>query len=73
MLLAIDVGNTNSVFSVAKNKKIISEWRCSTDGNMTADQYFTWLQQLFSISDIKYRDIKKVIVSSVVPLSLIHI
>ena len=34
MLLAIDVGNTNSVFSVAKNKKIVSEWRCSTDGNI---------------------------------------
>ena len=38
MLLAIDVGNTNSVFSVANNKKIVAEWRCSTDGNMTADQ-----------------------------------
>ena len=58
MLLAIDVGNTNSVFSIAKNKEIVSEWRCSTDGNMTADQYFTWLQQLFSISNIEYKDIK---------------
>ena len=57
MLLAVDVGNTNSVFSVSKEKKILSEWRCSTDGNMTADQYFTWLQQLFSISNINYKDI----------------
>ena len=32
MLLAIDVGNTNSVFSVSKEKEILSEWRCSTDG-----------------------------------------
>ena len=52
MLLAVDVGNTNSVFSVSKEKKILSEWRCSTDGNMTADQYFTWLKQLFSIANI---------------------
>ena len=59
MLLAIDVGNTNSVFSVSKNKKILSEWRCSTDGNMTADQYFTWLQQLFSIANINYKEISK--------------
>ena len=58
MLLAIDVGNTNSVFSVSKNKKILSEWRCSTDGNMTADQYFTWLQQLFNIANINYKEIK---------------
>ena len=73
MLLAIDVGNTNSVFSVSKNKKILSEWRCSTDGNMTADQYFTWLQQLFSIANINYNDINKVIVSSVVPDSIFNL
>ena len=73
MLLAIDVGNTNSVFSVSKNKKILSEWRCSTDGNMTADQYFTWLQQLFSISSVNYKDINNVIVSSVVPDSIFNL
>ena len=73
MLLAIDVGNTNSVFSVSKEKEILSEWRCSTDGNMTADQYFTWLQQLFSIANINYNDIKKVIVSSVVPDSIFNL
>ena len=73
MLLAIDVGNTNSVFSVSKEKKILSEWRCSTDGNMTADQYFTWLQQLFSIANINYNDINKVIVSSVVPDSIFNL
>ncbi len=73
MLLAIDVGNTNSVFSVSKNQEIITEWRCSTDGNMTSDQYFTWLQQLFSISDIDYKNINKVIVSSVVPDSIFNL
>ena len=73
MLLAIDVGNTNSVFSVSKNKKILSEWRCSTDGNMTADQYFTWLQQLFNIANINYKEINKTIVSSVVPDSIFNL
>ena len=72
MLLAIDVGNTNSVFSVSKNREIISEWRCSTDGNMTSDQYFMattvvqhswyWLQK-----------INKVIVSSVVSDSIFNL
>ena len=73
MLLAIDVGNTNSVFSVAKDREIITEWRCSTDGNMTADQYFTWLQQLFNISNIYYKSINKVIVSSVVPDAIFNL
>ncbi len=73
MLLAIDVGNTNSVFSVSENQEIITEWRCSTDGNMTADQYFTWLLQLFSISNIDYKNINKIIVSSVVPDSIFNL
>ena len=73
MLLAIDVGNTNSVFSVSKKKKILSEWRCSTDGNMTADQYFTWLQQLFNIANINYKEINRTIVSSVVPDSIFNL
>ena len=73
MLLAIDVGNTNSVFSVSKNREIITEWRCSTDGNMTADQYFTWLQQLFNISNIYYKSINKVVVSSVVPDAIFNL
>ena len=73
MLLAIDVGNTNSVFSVSENQEIKTEWRCSTDGNMTADQYFTWLQQLFTISNIDYKNINKVILSSVVPNSIFNL
>ena len=67
MLLAIDVGNTNSVFSVLEGKEIISEWRCSTDGKMTSDQYYIWLQQLFLLQEILPNQIKRVIISSVVP------
>ena len=67
MLLAIDVGNTNSVFSVLDGKNIISEWRCSTDGKMTSDQYFIWLQQLFLLQKIIPTQIQNVIISSVVP------
>ena len=67
MLLAIDVGNTNSVFSVLKDKEIISEWRCSTDGKMTSDQYYIWLQQLFFLQEILPSQIKRVVISSVVP------
>ncbi len=67
MLLAIDVGNTNSVFSVLEDKVIISEWRCSTDGKMTSDQYYIWLQQLFLLQEISPEKINRVIISSVVP------
>ncbi|GIR95795.1 MAG: hypothetical protein CM15mP98_07650 [Paracoccaceae bacterium] len=40
---------------------------------MPSDQYFTWLQQFFSIYDIDYKNINKVIVSSVVPDSIFNL
>ena len=46
MLFAVDVGNTNTVFSVYDNKKKKSEWRCSTENSRTADEYFVFLNLL---------------------------
>ena len=38
MLLAIDVGNTNTVFALHDGTEVIAEWRCSTDRQRTADE-----------------------------------
>ena len=73
MLLAIDVGNTNSVFSVTKNNRIIAEWRCATDSKMTCDQYYTWLQQLFLLKNISQEQVNRVIISSVVPDAIFNL
>ena len=67
MLFAVDVGNTNTVFSVFDNKEKKSQWRCSTKNSRTADEYFVWLNNLMVLSDIDYQKIDAVIVSSVVP------
>ncbi len=67
MLFAVDVGNTNTVFSVYDNKKKKSEWRCSTENSRTADEYFVWLNNLMNLSGIDYTEIDSVIISSVVP------
>ncbi|MEM8699614.1 MAG: type III pantothenate kinase, partial [Pseudomonadota bacterium] len=40
MLLAIDVGNTNTVFALHDGEGFLDEWRCNTEGVRTADQYF---------------------------------
>ena len=38
MLLAIDVGNTNTVFALHNGEGFIAEWRCNTESVRTADQ-----------------------------------
>ena len=38
MLLAIDVGNTNTVLGLYDDKKLIQHWRIKTDSSSTADE-----------------------------------
>ena len=66
MLLAIDCGNTNTIFSIWDGTKFLSTWRTATDHQRTADQYFVWLSTLMSLQNIK-ADITDVIISSTVP------
>lgn len=66
MLLAIDVGNTNTVFATHDGREILAEWRCATEHQRTADEYFVWLQQLREFHGIT-GEIQSVVISSVVP------
>ena len=66
MLLAIDCGNTNTVFSIWTGSEFISTWRIATDQQRTADQYYVWLSSLMTLGKIKV-DITDVIISSTVP------
>ena len=66
MLLAIDCGNTNTIFSIWDGNEFISTWRTATDHQRTVDQYFVWLSSLMSLQNIK-ADISDVIISSTVP------
>jgi type III pantothenate kinase len=66
MLLAIDVGNTNMVFAVHDGTRTVAEWRCRTERQRTADEYFVWLQQLMEHAGLP-QDVRSVVISSVVP------
>jgi type III pantothenate kinase len=66
MLLAIDCGNTNTVFSIWDGTEFIATWRTATDWKRTADQYYVWLSTLMTINEVDAQ-IDKVIVSSTVP------
>ena len=67
MILVLDVGNTNTVLGIFKEKELLVEWRLSTDAQKTADEYGIQVMQLFYQSNMKIGQIKGVIISSVVP------
>ena len=45
MLLAIDVGNTNTVFAVFDGETMRGQWRAGTDVQRTADEHAVWFGQ----------------------------
>lgn len=67
MILAIDIGNTNIVFGLAKQNEWLNIWRIQTDPLKTADEYEVIFRSLFSGSKIDPGKITKTICCSVVP------
>lgn len=66
MLLAIDCGNTNTVFSIWDGTRFCATWRIATDHTRTADEYFVWLSSLMTMTQTK-ATITEAIISSTVP------
>jgi type III pantothenate kinase len=74
MLLAIDVGNTNTVFALHdRGGEFVAEWRMKTDGARTADEYFVWLRQLMDFQNIGVRAVRHAICASVAPKTVFNI
>jgi len=67
LLLAIDVGNTNTVLGVFAGKELKAHWRLTTHRGGTADEFGILLRALFEASGIPLKDVGAVIVASVVP------
>ena len=54
--LIIDIGNTNIVFAVYNENKILQKWRISTLIKRTMDEYILWFSS--SIKDnVIFKDI----------------
>jgi type III pantothenate kinase len=66
MLLCIDCGNTNTVFSVFDGRRFLASFRASTEHQRTADQYYVWLSTLMTHKGLEM-DIDEVVISSTVP------
>lgn len=73
MLLAIDVGNTNTVFALHDGTGFVAEWRCNTESVRTADQYFVWLSELMRHKALDPGIIKDVVISNTAPATLFNL
>jgi type III pantothenate kinase len=67
MLLAIDVGNTNTVLGVYDGPSLKAHWRVETSVGRTSDEHGMLLLQMLAHDGLDPKAVKAVAVSSVVP------
>ncbi|HEX8661341.1 MAG TPA: type III pantothenate kinase [Brevundimonas sp.] len=73
MLLAIEQGNTNTLFAVHDGTEWVAQWRTATHANRTADEYAVWLSQLLAMRGLAISQLDGCIISSVVPQSIFNL
>lgn len=68
MLLAIDVGNTETKLGCFESgEELVHHWRVTTDLRRTADEYGVFFTQLFAAEGVDARKIDAIAIASVVP------
>jgi type III pantothenate kinase len=73
LLLAVDVGNTNTVLGVFDGETMVADWRLATEANRMPDEHAMLLSALMSHRGLSLSVIDAAIVSSVVPKMTAHI
>lgn len=67
MLLAVDVGNTQTVLGLFEGSTLARHWRVSTNASLTADELQVQVGGLLAIGHRGWDDIADVVLASVVP------
>ena len=82
MLLVLDVGNTNTVLGVfartaktagtssedgSRYEHLVANWRVATVATQTVDEYGVLFRNLFAMADLEAKEIRGIVISSVVP------
>jgi type III pantothenate kinase len=73
VLLAIEQGNTNTLFAVHDGQEWIAHWRTATEAARTADEYAVWLSQLLAMQGLSLGGLDDCVISSVVPQSVFNL
>ena len=72
MLLAIDVGNTNTVFGIHDGSAWVNQWRSATDPTKTADDHAAWLWRLADMHGVDLSKINGCVIATVVPQAVFN-
>ena len=67
LLVLVDVGNTNTIFGIARGGELVESFRLSTDTERTADEHGALLLPLFQRQGVDPSHAEGVVISSVVP------
>ena len=73
MLLAIDVGNTNTVLGLYRlasegaAQELVANWRITTPSRQTTDEFGVLLRNLFGLHGLEIGVVTGIVISSVVP------
>ncbi len=67
MLLAIDVGNTHTVFGIFDGEKLLCDWRMSSQIRRSEDEYWLAIRSFCELRGIATAKLQGVGISSVVP------
>ncbi|MCH7818463.1 MAG: type III pantothenate kinase [Candidatus Marinimicrobia bacterium] len=67
MILAMDIGNTDTTLGLFSNEKLIYDWRTTSGLSRTSDEYGVLINSFISQAKTTADDLSGVIISSVVP------
>jgi type III pantothenate kinase len=68
MLLAVDVGNTQTVLGVFEDGALARHWRVATEAERTADEIAALLDRLLELHGLELEDVDGICLSSTVPV-----
>ena len=67
MLLAVDVGNTQTVLGVFEASRLVEHWRVATEAERTGDELGALVARLLELRDLGFEEVTGVCLSTTVP------
>ena len=67
MLLAVDVGNTQTVLGIYSGERLVHHWRVATEAERTSDEIGALADRLLELRELDFGSIDGVCLSSTVP------
>ncbi|MGH3094300.1 MAG: type III pantothenate kinase [Gaiellaceae bacterium] len=68
MLLAVDVGNTQTALGLYEGEELVESWRVATEAERTGDEIAALVVRLLELRDLGFDDVTDVALCSAVPL-----